>query len=188
MSDASHPATGITTKGVLMSYITDKIARLKKQKKQVQHNADLEKLNRQSEENYIDQQINAQKDAQIRDKKQAKQAQRKVIVAESRALVFNAYDLLRKMGIVKIKQDMSRLFNRHKSYFLMLECSNQAPPLDALIDLKDNLNVIKCYLREFLESDDPVFHDWARGKLNRIIEGLDRLELKILKEIYGVIT
>ena len=169
-----------------MSYITDKIARLKKQKKQVQHNADLEKLNRQSEENYIDQQINAQKDAQIMDKKQAKQAQRKVIVAESRALVFNAYDLLRKMGIVKIKQDMSRLFNRHKSYFLMLECSNQAPPLDALVDLKDNLNVIKCYLREFLESDDPVFHDWARGKITRIIEGLDRLELKILKEIYGV--
>ena len=169
-----------------MSYITDKIDSLKKQKKLVKHNAELQKLNAESEKNYIYQQINAQKDDKIKAKKQELQNKKKLIVAESRSLVFNAYDLLRKMGVIKIKQDMSRLFNRHKSYFLMLECSNQAPPLDALIDLKENLNVIKSYLKDFLDNDDPVFHDWAKEKISRIIEGLERLELKILKEVYGV--
>lgn len=169
-----------------MSYISDKIQRLKKQKKDVQHKQDLEKLNRESEKNSIDQQINAQKDEQIKLKKQAKQNQKKLIVAESRQLVFSAYDLLRKMGIIKAKEEMSRLFNRHKSYFLMLESTNQGVPLDALVELKTNLNDISCYLREIIDSDDPIFHDWAKNKLKSIIDGLDRLELKILKEIYNV--
>ena len=169
-----------------MSYISDKIARLKKQKKEVQHNEDIEKCNREQEKNYIDQQINAQKDDQIKLKKQAKQNQKKLIVAESRQVVFDAYNLLRKMGIIKAKEEMSRLFNRHKSYFLMLESTNQAPPLDALVQLKDNLNDCKTYLRELTIDDDQVFTDWCKRKLTDIINELDRLEMKILKELYNV--
>lgn len=171
-----------------MSFISDKINRLKNQKKQVQHNEDIEKYNRESEKNYIDQQINAQKGEAIKAKKQEKQIKKKMIVGESRQLVFDAYNLLRKIGIIKAKQEMSLLFNRHKSYFLMLECSNQAPPLDALVELKHNLNDIRCYLKDMLETDDPIFHDWAKRKLNSIIDGLDRLEYKILKELYDITT
>lgn len=169
-----------------MSYISDKISRLKKQKKEVQHNQELEKLNADSEKNYIDQQINAQKDELIKAKKQDKQNKKKLIVAESRQIVFDAYNLLRKMGIIKAKEEMSRLFNRHKSYFLMLESSNQAPPLDALKELKDNLNDCKTYLRELTIDSDKVFSDWCKMKLTSIIDELERLEYKILKEIYGI--
>ena len=75
-----------------MTYISDKINRLKQQKKEVQHNQDLEKLNRESEKNYIDQQIDRQKDDQIKLKKQQKQNQKKLIVQESRELIFQGYN------------------------------------------------------------------------------------------------
>jgi len=169
-----------------MTYISDKINRLKQQKKEVQHNQDLEKLNRESEKNYIDQQIDRQKDDQIKLKKQQKQNQKKLIVQESRELIFQGYNLLRKMGIIQAKEEYSRLFNRHKSYFLMLEGTNQGIPLDALVELKRNLNDVCCQIRDIVDTDDPVFHDWAKNKLQSIISGLEHIELKILKELYDV--
>lgn len=174
---------------VKMSFITDKINKLKNKKKLEKHNSDLDKLNHKSQEAYIDQQLDVAKQEELAQKKQQKQNEKVALIKESRDIVFRTYGLLKKIGIIKCKEEMSRLFDRHKSYFLVLEsCENQGMSFETIKNLKDSLDQIKCNLELLLDEEDSNYTMWVRQKLNGIIEEIEKLELKILRTYYGIIT
>ena len=170
-----------------MSFITDKINKLKNQKKLEKHNNELDKLNHKSQEEYIDQQLDKAKQEDTLLKKQDKQNEKVALIKESREIIFRTYDILRKIGVIKCREEMSRLFDRHKSYFLVLECcENKGIGFESIKNLKDSIEQIKCNLELLLDEKDTNYTLWVRQKLQQLQEELEKLELKILKVCYGI--
>ena len=169
-----------------MSFITDKINKLKNQKKLEKHNNELDKLNHKSQEQYIDQQLDKAKQEDTLLKKQDKQNEKVELIKESRDIILRTYGILRRIGIIKGKEEMSRLFDRHKSYFLVLEsCKNRGVGFESIKNLKDSIEQIKCNLDLLLDEKDSNYTLWVRQKLQQLQEELEKLELKILKVYYG---
>ena len=169
-----------------MSFITDKINKLKNQKKLEKHNNELDKLNHKSQEQYIDQQLDKAKQEDTLLKKQDKQNEKVELIKESRDIILRTYGILRRIGIIKGKEEMGRLFDRHKSYFLVLEsCKNRGVGFESIKNLKDSIEQIKCNLDLLLDEKDSNYTLWVRQKLQQLQEELEKLELKILKVYYG---
>lgn len=170
----------------MSNYITNKIQQLKQQKKQIKNQQDINNTNSDIEKNNIKQQLNQLEQERLNKLKAEKQEQKKQIVAETRKVMFNAYNLLRKIGIIQTKEAFSNLMNKHKSYFMVLECrEKQGLSIETIKVLKDNLQQVKYNIELLTSEDDPNYTDWLKRKLQQIIEQIEQLEMKMMKVIYG---
>ncbi len=170
------------------NYITNKIKQLKQQKKQIKNQQDINNANSSIEKNNINQQLNKAEEERLNQLKAEKQKQKKQIVAETRQVMFNAYNILRRIGIIQSKEAFSNLLNKHKSYFMVLECKeNQGLSIETIKVLKDNLQQVKYNIELLTSEEDPNYTDWIKRKLQVIIEQIEQLEVKMMKVIYGVI-
>lgn len=170
----------------MSNYITNKIQQLKQQKKQIKNQQDINNANSDIEKNNIKQQLNQLEQERLNKLKAEKQEQKKQIVAETRKVMFNAYSLLRKIGIIQSKEAFSNLMNKHKSYFMVLECrEKQGLSIETIKVLKDNLQQVKYNIELLTSEDDPNYTDWLKRKLQQIIEQIEQLEMKMMRVIYG---
>lgn len=170
----------------MTSYITNKIKLLKQQKKQIKNQQDINNANSSIEKNNINQQINQAEQERLNQIKAEKQEQKKQIVAETRQVMFNAYGLLRKIGIIQSKEAFSGMLNKHKSYFMVLECKEkQGLSIETIKVLKDHLQEVKYNIQYLTSEDDPIYTDWIKRKLQIIIEQIEQLEMKMMRVIYG---
>lgn len=170
----------------MTSYITNKIKLLKQQKKQIKNQQDINNANSNIEKNNINQQLNQAEQERLNQLKAKKQEQKKQIVAETRQVMFNAYGLLRKIGIIQNKEAFSGMLNKHKSYFMVLECKEkQGLSIETIKVLKDHLQDVKYNIQYLTSEDDPVYTDWVKRKLQVIIEQIEQLEVKMMRVIYG---
>ena len=172
----------------MTSYITNKIKILKQQKQQIKNQQDINDTNSKIQKNNIDQQLNLAEKERLNQIKTEKQEQKKQIVAESRKVMFNSYNLLRKIGIIQSKEEFSNLLDKHKSYFMVLECQQQQGlSIETIKVLKDNLQQVKFNIELLTSENDPNHTDWVKRKLQIIIEQIEQLEVKMMRVIYGII-
>lgn len=172
----------------MANYITNKIKALKQQKKQIKNQQDINDTNSKIQKNNIDQQLIQAEKERLNQIKQQKQEQKKQIVAETRQVMFNAYNLLRKIGIIQSKEAFSSLLDKHKSYFMVLECMKwQGLNIETIKVLKDNLQQVKYNIELLTNEDDPNYTDWLKRKLQTIIDQIEQLEVKMMRVIYGVL-
>lgn len=170
----------------MANYITNKIQQLKQQKKQIKNQQDINNANSNIEKNNINQQLCQAEQERLNQLKAKKQEQKKQIVAETRQVMFNAYNLLRRIGIIQTKEAFSNLLNKHKSYFMVLECQQQQGlSIETIKVLKDNLQQVKYNIELLTSEDDPNYTDWVKRKLQVIIEQIEQLEVKMMRVIYG---
>lgn len=170
----------------MANYITNKIQQLKQQKKQIKNQQDINNANSNIEKNNINQQLCQAEQERLNQLKAKKQEQKKQIVAETRQVMFNAYNLLRRIGIIQTKEAFSNLLNKHKSYFMVLECQQQQGlSIETIKVLKDNLQQVKYNIELLTSEDDPNYTDWVKRKLQIIIEQIEQLEMKMMRVLYG---
>jgi len=164
------------------------IDNLKKKKELAKHNEKLNKLNAESEKNYIDQQIKAQQSNEIKQKRQEVQKQnRKFIVAESKDLCRKIFALLKRCGVITNKQGYSACMGMSPNYWLMCECrEEQGVSITALKELKDTLYQVKYRIDDILYDEDKNFTLWVKTKLETYIEELEKEIMKIMRLIYGI--
>lgn len=159
--------------------IKEKIKSLKKQRKSVRNSG--------GDTHTLDVEINQAETQELDARKQEKELEKKALINEARGIIVKTYGTLKRLGIVQTKWDMSELFNRSRSYFLVLE-SRKSQPLsyESLKALKENLQEIKYHLHLFLEENDENYKQWVSRKLDETLSEIERLELKTLKVMYGV--
>lgn len=159
--------------------IKDKINSLKQQRKVVKKSG--------GDTQALDVEINQAQTQELDDKKRQKELERQELIREARGIVVKTYGTLKRLGIVQTKWDMSELFNRSRSYFLVLENRKQQPPsYESLRALKENITQIKYNLHLFLEDSDETYKQWVTRKLDEALEEIEKLELKILGVMYDI--
>ena len=154
--------------------IRDKIKALKAQRKAIKPTGDTSSL---------DIQINQAETEELELKKKKKELEKQQLIQEARQIIMRTYGTLRKLNIIQTKWDMSDLFNRSKSYFLVFEGRKSHEDIKAL---KENIQEIKYNLAYFLEETDEVYKEWVARKLDGILEEVEKLELKTLSVLYGI--
>ena len=161
--------------------IKDKIKYLKAQRKALGNtNAPETKKN-------LDKQITDAELEKINQQKAKKEQEKKELVAEAHSIVVKTYGTLKRFGLIGTKWDMSDLFNRSRSYFLVFESrKNQPLAFEDLKALKGNIQEIRYNLNLLLQDEDEVYKEWVRRKLDDILEDVERLEIKTLGVLYEI--
>ena len=158
--------------------IREKIKALKAQRKAIKPTGDTSSL---------DIQINQAETEELELKKKKKELEKQQLIQEARQIIMRTYGTLRKLNIIQTKWDMSELFNRSKSYFLVFESrASQPVSYEDIKALKENIQEIKYNLSYFLEETDEVYKEWVARKLDGILEEVEKLELKTLSILYGI--
>ena len=120
-------------------------------------------------------------------KKQKKEREKQELINEARQVIMRTYGTLRRLNIISTKWDMSELFNRSKSYFLVLESRNSQPiAYEDIKALKENIQEIKYNLSYFLEETDEAYKEWVARKLDTVLADIEKIELKTLGVLYDI--
>lgn len=87
----------------------------------------------------------------------------------------------------KTKWSLSNLLDKSNSYFLVLECrENQGVSYDTIKSLKNNIQLIKNNLQLFIVDKDIINKDSIVRYLENLIEECEKLEMKMMKVLYGI--
>lgn len=161
--------------------IKEKIKYLKAQRKALGNtNAPETKKN-------LDKQITDAELEKINQQKAKKEQEKKELVAEAHSIIVKTYGTLKRLGLIGTKWDMSDLFNRSRSYFLVLESRKNATlSYESIRALKTNIQEIRYNLNLLLDNEDEVYKEWVRRKLDDILDDIERLEVKTLGVLYEV--
>lgn len=158
--------------------IKDKIKALKAQKKAIKPTGDTKS---------IELAINSAETEELELKKRKKELEKQALIQEAHQVIMHTYGTLRRLNIISTKWDMSELFNRSKSYFLVLESRNNQPiAYEDIKALKENIQEIKYNLNYFLEEKDEVYKEWVVRKLDTVLSDIEKLELKTLGVLYDI--
>lgn len=158
--------------------IRDKIKTLKAQKKAINPTGDTKS---------IELAINQAETDELELKKRNKELEKQELINEAHQVIMRTYGTLRRLNIIGTKWDMSELFNRSRSYFLVLESRNNQPvAYEDIKALKENIQEIKYNLSYFLEEQDEVYKEWVARKLDGVLEEVEKLELKTLGVLYDI--
>lgn len=161
--------------------IKDTIKMLKAQRKALNNTPD------KQAKKTLDTQIATAEIDKLDQQKKKKEEEKKQLIAEAHSIIVKTYGTLKRLGLIKTKWDMSDLFNRSRSYYLVLENrANATLPYESIRALKENIQEIKYNLHLLLEEEDETYKDWVRRKLDEILTDIERLELKTMGVLYGL--
>ena len=165
----------------------EKLNLLKSLKKQLKNKEQIDKANNASRNDYIQQQMDAEKANELNSKKQLAEKEKQEVIQEGKMLCRNIFNLLKRCGLVSSKQSFSSEFlQKTPSYWGVIDNSNQPISVSSLKSMKDQLYEYKFSLKYILKEEDEMFSNWAFNKFEGYIEQIERLISKILRLYYGI--
>lgn len=177
----------------MTNYLIDRIKNLKsnrhqmkQQKKQTNDQALKTNLDNQIDDNLL-----AQKQAEIdrinqlkQEKKQKENAIKEELKERFYYLANKTYQTFRKIGLLESKRDLSTLLDKHPTYLTSIEINRRLPAIETLDTLRAYLNEIIDSFDFFMTDEEIINKENIKKILKNLYENFEELKQDMLIKIY----
>lgn len=179
----------------MTNYIIDRIKNLKsnreklrQQKKQTNDQAQKTALDTQIDDNLM-----AQKQAEIerinqlkQEKKQKEMALKEELKERFYFLANKTFQTFRKIGLIESKRDLSTLLDKHPTYLSSLELNRRLPAIETLDNLRIYLTEITDSLDLLMTNTEITDRENIKKILRNLYENYEDLKQDMLIKIYKI--
>lgn len=169
-----------------IKYLKSNRHQMKQQKKQTNDQALKTNLDNQIDDNLL-----AQKQAEIdrinqlkQEKKQKENAIKEELKERFYYLANKTYQTFRKIGLLESKRDLSTLLDKHPTYLTSIEINRRLPAIETLDMLRAYLNEIIDSFDFFMTDEEIINKENIKKILKNLYENFEELKQDMLIKIY----
>lgn len=177
----------------MTNYLMDRIKNLKSNRKVIrqQKQSAQDQALKTELDNQIDDNILAQKQAEIerinqmkQEKKQKENAIKEELKERFYYLANKTYQTFRKIGLLESKRELSSLLDKHPTYLTSIEINRRLPAIETLDTLRAYLNEIIDSFDFFMTDEEIINKENIKKILKNLYENFEELKQDMLIKIY----